>query len=36
MEDDLAAVRRLCSLLADVAADWGEFLGAVATTRGAA
>jgi Uncharacterized protein conserved in bacteria (DUF2334) len=35
LHDDFAALRRLCSLLQGIAADWAEFLAAVAATRAA-
>jgi hypothetical protein len=34
LEDDFASLRRLCRLLQGIAADWSEFLAAVAATRG--
>ena len=33
LEDDFASLRRLCDLLQGIAADWTEFLAAVAATR---
>jgi hypothetical protein len=33
LEDDFASLRRLCNLLQGIAADWTEFLAAVAATR---
>jgi hypothetical protein len=33
LEDDFASLRRLCKLLQGIAADWSEFLAAVAATR---
>ncbi|HKO38766.1 MAG TPA: DUF2334 domain-containing protein [Solirubrobacterales bacterium] len=33
LEDDFASLRRLCGLLQGIAADWTEFLAAVAATR---
>jgi hypothetical protein len=35
LEDDFASLRRLCRLLQGIAADWSEFLAAVAATRDA-
>ena len=34
LEDDFASLRRLCELLQGIAADWTDFLAAVAATRG--
>jgi hypothetical protein len=34
LEDDFASLRRLCDLLQDIAADWTDFLAAVAATKG--
>ena len=36
VRDDFAGLRRLCERLAGFARDWGEFLGAVEASRGAA
>lgn len=33
LEDDFASLRRLCRLLGGIAADWSDFLAAVASTR---
>jgi hypothetical protein len=35
IEDDFASLRRLCDLLQGIAADWTDFLAAVAATRNA-
>ena len=35
LDDDFTSLRRLCKLLAGQTAGWGEFLGAVAESRGA-